>query len=117
MSSRDEKIAATTTRMVELAAKFIERSAGELEPLRVSFARLTAGEVDALDDIRHVAHRMCGTGATLGFEALSDCAQRLEQIAGNLSPGTMPDEFMLTQLGVGIEAIGAELARLRRGPA
>jgi HPt (histidine-containing phosphotransfer) domain-containing protein len=114
MSAREEKMAATKARMAELATKFVERSLGEIEVMREKLAKLGGGDVDALTDIHHMAHRMCGTGATLEFEALSDCAMRLELTAGALTPGTVPDEAALMQLGVGIEAIGAELTRLRR---
>jgi HPt (histidine-containing phosphotransfer) domain-containing protein len=113
--TREDKMAAARVRMSELATKFIERSAGELDVLRARLASLSGGDVDALGDILHLAHRMTGTGATLGFEALSDCAMRLERNAGKLTSGVVPDESALTQLGVGIEAIGAELARLRPG--
>ena len=112
--TREEKAAAAKARMAELAGKFLGRSADELESMRESLAKLGGGAVDELAGIRHLAHRMCGTGATLGFEGMSDCAERLEKIADAQAPGAVPDAAALTQLGVAIEAIGAELARLRR---
>jgi hypothetical protein len=45
---------------------------------------------------------------------MSECAERLEKIADAQAPGAVPDAAALTQLGVAIEAIGAERARLRR---
>jgi chemotaxis protein histidine kinase CheA len=113
--TREEKVAAAKARMAELAEKFLDRSAGELESMRESLAKLGGGAVDELASIRHLAHRMSGTGATLSFEGMSDCAERLEKIADAQAPGAVPDAAALTQLGVAIEAIGAELARLRRG--
>jgi HPt (histidine-containing phosphotransfer) domain-containing protein len=112
--TREIKMAAAKARMAELAAKFVERSAGELDLMREKLAQLAGGDVDARADIHHLAHRMGGTGATLRFEALSECAMRLEHTAAAVTPGTMPDAAALTQLGVGIEAIGVELTRLRR---
>ena len=100
--------------MAELAAKFVERSAGEVDSMREGLAKLAGGAVDELANIRQLAHRMCGTGATLGFEGVSDCAMRLEKVADAQAPGAVPDTAALTQLGVAIEAVSAELARQRR---
>ena len=111
-----DKVAAAKARMAELAAKFIDRSAGELDSMRDSLAKLTAGEVGALNDLHHLAHRMCGTGATLGFDVLSDCAMRIEHLAEAQPLATIPADPVLTQIGAGIEALGAEIARLRAAP-
>jgi hypothetical protein len=51
-----------------------------------------AGDANALAEIRHLAHRMAGTGATLGFETLgaraagiaeqlTEAGRRLREIA------------------------------------
>lgn len=114
--TREEKVVAARTRMAELATKFVDRSAGDLDSMRASLVKLTAGDVAALQEIRHLAHRMCGTGATLGFEGLSDCAARIERLADAQGACAMPGAAALTQLGVGIDALGAELERLRRAP-
>ncbi|MEJ0084629.1 MAG: Hpt domain-containing protein [Pseudomonadota bacterium] len=114
--TRDEKIAAARARMAELAAKFVDRSGREFESLRAGLARFAAGDATALDDIRHLAHRMCGTGATLGFGVLSDCAARIEHLADAQTPGKKPDESALTRFAAGLEALGAELMRLRADP-
>jgi chemotaxis protein histidine kinase CheA len=111
--AREDKVAAAKARMVELAAKFIDRTAGELDSMRDSLGKLQAGEIDGLSNIRYLAHRMCGTGATLGFEGLSDCAARIERLSDKLATGAMPDASALTQLGVDVDALGAELARLQ----
>jgi HPt (histidine-containing phosphotransfer) domain-containing protein len=110
---REDKVAAAKARMAELAAKFVDRTAGELESMRGSLAKLQAGDIESLSNIRYLAHRMCGTGATLGFEGLSDCAARIESLADKLVTGPTPDASALTQLGVDVDALGAELARLR----
>jgi HPt (histidine-containing phosphotransfer) domain-containing protein len=110
--AREAKVVAAKTRMAELAAKFIERSLRELAVMRDGLVRLHAGESAALDDVRHLAHRMCGTGATLGFEALGDGAARIERLAEPCPAGALPDAAALTQLGAGIEVLAVELARL-----
>jgi HPt (histidine-containing phosphotransfer) domain-containing protein len=114
--SREDKVAAAKARMAELAAKFVERSSLELGLMRDNLAKLTAGEQgnepEALDSLRHLAHRMSGTGATLGFDSLADCAARIEQLAGSSSTGGLPDADVLNLLEAGIGALGTELARL-----
>ncbi len=100
--------------MAELATKFIERSEGDLESMRMGLARLAKGEAEALGGLRQLAHRMCGTGATLGFGRLGDCAAAIEQLADNCPGGTLPDAAVRARLLAGVEALGAELTRLRR---
>ena len=115
--ARDDKVSATRTRMAELAAKFIDRSVRELATMRDALTKLRvapadAGKAEALGDLRHLAHRMCGTGATLGFETLADHAAHLERLAESVPAGVLPDADLSTQIEAGIEALGAELARL-----
>jgi len=110
--AREDQVVAARARMAELAAKFLERSLRELAVMRDGLARLHAGESAALGEVRDLAHRMCGTGATLGFEALGDGAARIERLAEPCPAGSPPDAAALTQLGAGIEALAVELARL-----
>ena len=112
----EDKVAAARARIAELAEKFIDRSVVEFDSMRDSLAKLSAGEVGALNEIHHLAHRMCGTGATLGFDVLSDCAMRIEHLAEAQPLATMPVDSVLRQLGLGIEALGAEITRLRAAP-
>lgn len=110
----DERVAAARARMVELKHKFVERSQDEMQTLRGSFNALQSGDVAALHAVVQLAHRMSGTGATLGLEALSDCAQRIEKIAEAQQPGSLPDADFMTRLGAAIDALAAELARTPR---
>ena len=110
----DERVAAARARMAELKQKFVERSQGELQTLRDSFTALQSGDATALRELVQLAHRMSGTGATLGLEALSDCAQRIEKLAEAQSPGSLPDADVMSRLGSAIEALATELARTPR---
>jgi HPt (histidine-containing phosphotransfer) domain-containing protein len=110
----EERVAAAHARMAELKQKFVERSQVELQSLRGSFSALQSGDVAALRVLVQLAHRMGGTGATLGLEALSDCAQRIEKLAEAQKPGSLPDAEVLSRLGAAIEALAAELARTPR---
>jgi HPt (histidine-containing phosphotransfer) domain-containing protein len=110
--TRDEKEAAARVRLSELAAKFVARTAGEVSAMRAQLAKVSGGELSALADLRNLAHRACGTGATLGFEGLADCAARVEQLAEPQAPDAAVTPGVLAQLQVAIDALDAELARL-----
>jgi HPt (histidine-containing phosphotransfer) domain-containing protein len=111
----EERVAAARARMAELKEKFIDRTQGELRTMRASFAALEAGDSAALGTIVYYAHRMTGTGATLGLEALSDRAQEIEKLGEAHAPGAQPDAASRSRLGAAIEALAAELERTRRG--
>jgi HPt (histidine-containing phosphotransfer) domain-containing protein len=109
--SREEKEAAAKARMAELAVKFVERTSGELESMRGLLARFGTGDTQVLEEIRNLAHRMCGTGATLGFETLADCAYRVEQLSS--AEGRASDPAAVLQLGTAVDALDVELGRLK----
>lgn len=115
--SREAKVAATKARMIELAGKFIDRSRGEVSAMRAAIDQVKAGDVGGLGQIRHFAHKMAGTGATLGFESLSGIASRLERAVESLPEGVVPDAQTQGRLGADLDALGAQLeedARTRR---
>ena len=109
----EQRIAAARARMAELKEKFIERTHGEVTTLRGSFESLKGGESAALGVIVQLAHRMAGTGATLGLDALSDRAQELEKLGESQPPGAVT-EPALSRIGAAIEALAAELGRTPR---
>jgi HPt (histidine-containing phosphotransfer) domain-containing protein len=113
---RAERAAAARARMAELAEKFIARTKNELVTLRAALDALSAGRSEALVDIRHLAHRMAGTGATLGFEKLSDHAMHVEEICDRQAPGAAPSAADRAEIGAAVEAIGAELRTLEAAP-
>ena len=111
--TREQRAAAAKARLAELSAKFLERTSDELATMRDRLAQLIAGDASALADIHHFAHRMAGTGATLGFDGLSDAAARIETLAEAHEAGIAPNEFALSQITGAIDALTGELARLR----
>jgi len=113
-STTEARIEAARARMAELREKFIDRTQGELQTLRANFAALEAGDSAALGTIVHLAHRMTGTGATLGLEALSERAQEIEKLSEARGPGSQPDAATLARLGAAIGALAAELERTPR---
>jgi HPt (histidine-containing phosphotransfer) domain-containing protein len=111
--TREQKMAAARSRMAELAAKFLDRTVTDLASMRDGLGKLSAGDAAGLGEIRHLAHRMVGTGATLGFDALSDCAHCIEQLAESCAPGAMPDEGLREQLAGALDRLAAELRQQR----
>jgi HPt (histidine-containing phosphotransfer) domain-containing protein len=105
--TREERVAAAKVRMAELAEKFLARTAGEIETMRLRLAQ-SAADAAALAEIRNLAHRACGTGATLGFESLSEYAHRVEALAASQPPGSH------IEIATAIEELARELARQPR---
>ena len=104
-----EKVAAARARMAELASKFVVRTGTELVTLR---AAVVTGGKEAFEQIGYLAHRMAGTGATLGFDALADHALRIEVIADSRKAGTM-DDATREEIEAEVAGIETELKRLR----
>ena len=113
--TRAQKMEAAKARMAELAAKFLERSDADVRSMQVALSRLASGEGTALGDVRHLAHRMVGTGATLGFESLSEHAHRVEQLADGWLEGALPDERARAVLASAVDALAEELHRQHAG--
>ena len=109
----NERAEAAQARLAELANKFLDRTAADIATMRRDLARVAQAEPGALGDIRHLAHRMVGTGATLGFESLSNSARRIEVLAESCPPEATPDDDLRTQLADALAALDAELQRLR----
>jgi HPt (histidine-containing phosphotransfer) domain-containing protein len=112
--TREQKMAAAQARMAELAARFIDRSLGDLRKMRDDLAKLDAGDASALADIKHLAHRMAGTGATLGFEALGARAAGTEALIDALPGGVPPDAQTIARLAADIGALESQLANAAR---
>jgi chemotaxis protein histidine kinase CheA len=110
-----EKLDAARTRMAELATRFLDRSDADLITMRGGLQRLVSAEAGAVSEIRHLAHRMVGTGATLGFEDLAECARRVEKLTESLAPGVLPDDDTRAKLASGLDALQAALDKVRRG--
>ncbi len=106
---RAEKIAAARARMAELATKFVDRTTRELVTLRTAVARDGS---ESFEEIGHLAHRMAGTGATLGFDALAEHALRIEVIADSRKASPI-DAATRAEIAAEVEGIEGELKKLR----
>jgi HPt (histidine-containing phosphotransfer) domain-containing protein len=108
--NRQQKMAAVKARVAELAARFITRSMGDLRKMRCDLSKLGAGDASAAGEIQHLAHRMAGTGATLGFEALGERAAGIEAIIDALPDGVPPDAQTIARLAADISALESQLS-------
>ena len=116
--TREQKLEAARVRLAELSTRFLDRTDADIASMRSGLGRLASGDAAPLGDIRHLAHRMVGTGATLGFADISERAHAIEKLTEDCA-GALPDEDMRAQLASALEALSAEFARQRgqRGPA
>src|SRR5688500_7107869 len=73
--------------MSEIGERYIRRTLGEMAQLREFLEQLRGGAQQALKDIEHMAHKIHGSGAMFGFDAVSDCARELEVLAGTRPGG------------------------------
>ena len=115
MSTPGEKQAALRSRMAELAAKFIERTGKDAEAMRNGVGRVRRGEATALAEVLNLAHRAAGTGATLGLQALSERALRIELLVAGIPSGSVPGEQALAEIDGAIDALASENQRLAQG--
>jgi HPt (histidine-containing phosphotransfer) domain-containing protein len=109
----NDRATAAQARLNELAAKFLDRTSEDIDSMRQDLARSAGEDAAAIGHVRHLAHRMVGTGATLGFDSLSECARRLETLAESCAPGAVPGEPLRAQLAEALDALAADLRRLR----
>jgi HPt (histidine-containing phosphotransfer) domain-containing protein len=77
MDERDE----LQQKISDIGGRYIQRTAGELTGLRELIAKVRAGDMAAVKDIEHLAHKIYGSGSMFGFEAVSEQARELELAA------------------------------------
>ncbi|HXS20424.1 MAG TPA: Hpt domain-containing protein [Steroidobacteraceae bacterium] len=71
--------------MQNLRSKFLARTRDEVETFRALISQWQAGAQGTLTEIERLAHRIHGTGATLGFDEVSESAAALERTARRLA--------------------------------
>jgi HPt (histidine-containing phosphotransfer) domain-containing protein len=80
-------------KIADIAGRYIQRTAGELNRLRDLIGQVRAGNAGALKDIEHLAHKIYGSGAMFGFEAVSERARALELVARETADPAMLDRL------------------------
>jgi HPt (histidine-containing phosphotransfer) domain-containing protein len=75
----DEKL---RQQIADIAVRYIKRTESELGQLRESFLAIRAGDAGALQQLGRLAHKIHGSGAMFGFDAISERASEIERLAG-----------------------------------
>ena len=104
-------------RIKQLAGEFLQRCSRDVLSLRASLTRLGNGDSIAFDaivfeEMEHVAHRICGTGASLGFESLSTCAAAIERLAEGQVGTAAANQNAVQRLVECVAALEFEVDRL-----
>lgn len=89
MDERDE----LQQKIADIGGRYIQRTAGEIAGLRDMIARVRAGNASAGKDIEHLAHKIFGSGAMFGFEAVSEQARALELAAKDVTDPARVDKL------------------------
>ena len=104
-------------RLKQLAAEFLQRCSRDVKSMRALLPRLGNGDSDVFDatvlkELEHLAHRICGTGASLGFESLSTHAAAIERLAEGQAGSVTADQNVVERLVEYIAALEIEVDRL-----
>jgi HPt (histidine-containing phosphotransfer) domain-containing protein len=70
--------------ITQLGEQFLLRTRAEILVLRDLIERVHRGDSTVVDQLEHLAHKIHGTGATFGFEAVSECAREIEHLTEEL---------------------------------
>ncbi len=114
MTIREEQRAVMREKMRPLAARFLERCAGDMLSARELLARLPAGDLDAFEQLERLAHRIRGTGASLGLESLDESARAIEVLSAAHRCGGSPEPHVAEQLAAHAERLERQIALLIR---
>ena len=98
--------------MAEICNRYLRRTFGELTRLRELVSTLESGAAALWEELEHLSHRIHGSGAMFGFDAVSEEARHIELIAARRSlEGTVRQE--LDERVVTLERMVHEAARTR----
>ena len=102
-------------RINQLAEQFLQRCSQDVGSSRGLLIRLRAGDAGAFKELEYLAHRISGTGASLGFESLSACATAIERLAEAHTGNTTPDQKVTERLTEYTARLETETNLLLRG--
>lgn len=114
MSSPSDELRA---RMVQIAARYLDRVTRELTQLRTLIDTAAGGDIEAVREIESLTHRMHGSGAMLQFDEISGCAGELERMAARfIASGNVEQSSMVAALGSLQAAIDRACANREAAP-
>jgi HPt (histidine-containing phosphotransfer) domain-containing protein len=99
-------------RIKQLAGKFLQRCSRDMVSSRDLLVRLGAGDTGVFKELEYLAHRISGTGASLGFESLSACAAAIERLAEAQAGAVTADDRVAERLREYIAALEIDVDRL-----
>lgn len=91
--------------IADIGTRYLRRTLGELAQLHTHLEQARSGAADAVKEIERMAHKIHGSGAMFGFDAVSERADLLERVAAE---GRGDSEF-LQRLESGIAALEAQV--------
>ncbi len=109
MDKQSKAQAALGSQLSEIGERYLKRTLSEMSDLGNLLAQAEQGEAAALVGIQQLAHRIHGSGAMFGFDALSDAAGSVEHllVTEDGSVTTLSPE-LLAKLRKGLEALDVQ---------
>jgi chemotaxis protein histidine kinase CheA len=96
-------------RLKQLSGQYLLRTREELALLRAQIPQAHLGQPEALLEMQRYAHRISGSGAMLGFKAISDAMSQVERILRRADPVPSEAEWLVIQTQLLL--VSAELDR------
>ncbi len=112
MNNLADKQAAMRDKIAVLAERFLRRCANDMTSGRELLGELERGNAGAYKDMEHLAHRIVGTGASLGFQSLSAKAVTVERFAEAQPATGAPDPQAIARLGEFLSLLESEIEQL-----
>ena len=109
MSNIADKQAAMRDKVSVLAIRFLQRCVNDMVSGRKLLDKLKGGDASAFKDLEQLAHRIVGTGSSLGFESLSIRAVVVERFAEAQFPSGLPDPEAIARLGEFLAQLESEI--------
>jgi hypothetical protein len=92
-----------------LAGRFLQRCAGDMDSGRELLDELEHGKAETFKEIEQLAHRIVGTGSSLGFQSLSVHAVAVERFAEAQPRDGTPDPAAIARLGALFSQLESEI--------
>ncbi len=94
-----------------LRRRYVERAGERLDRVETALERLEGpGDVDELETIRGIVHRLAGSGETLGFPEVSEHAIAAEEVIDGVLEGDSSGGSIEERLARRVERMRAALA-------
>lgn len=96
----------------DIADRYLKRTLGDAEQLQVLVVKALGGDGECVKQSEQLAHKIHGSGAMFGFDALSEYAGRIERLvaqhAADLNPVASELSALAKQLLQAVHAAAVE---------